>query len=273
MQTKDICPADGKIYALRDVTATVNSLPLICGSILSKKIAEGINTLVLDIKTGNGAFMKKYEDALKLGDLMKNIGNEFGLDVIPTFTGMDQPLGQSAGIWCEILESYEFLKGNFSDDLYKVVLHLFQKFNPKKNTKAIFDDIISSGNGLNKFIEFVEIQGGNFSKIESKSVNNPSFSKESYTHKIGYVRSMDTRIIGFALSRLGAGRSQKSRKIDSTCGVDFFKKIGDKVSIESPLFKIYGCNEQKLLNAEKEIRSAYEIVSNSTGVYNPIISN
>ena len=114
MQTDDVCPADGKIYALRDVTSTVNSFPLICGSILSKKISEGISKLVMDIKIGNGAFMNTSEDGQILGNLMKKIGEIFNIDVVICFTGMDQPLGKSAGIWCEIIEAYEFLKGNYS---------------------------------------------------------------------------------------------------------------------------------------------------------------
>ena len=154
MQSKEICPADGQIYALRDVTATVNSLPLICGSILSKKIAEGIKTLVMDIKVGNGAFMKTIKEAKALGNLMVQIGQKFDLEVIPAYTGMDQPLGKTGGLYCEVLESIEFLKGNFAIDLYDVVFHLFQKFNPKENTKSKFDEIINSGKALEKFNGF-----------------------------------------------------------------------------------------------------------------------
>jgi len=273
MQTNDICPADGKIYELRDVTATVNSLPLICGSILSKKIAEGISTLVLDIKTGNGAFMKNYQKANELGNLMKKIGKNFNLNVLPTFTGMDQPLGKTAGIWCEVIESYEFLQGNYSHDLYNVVLHLFKKFNPKQNTNAIFDDIILSGKGMNKFIEFIELQGGFSSKLVSKSVNNPSFSKDCFIKSNGFIKSMDTKMIGFALSELGVGRPYKYSNIDPTCGVEFYKKIGDEINPETPAFKIFSKNKQKLLIAEKKIKSAYYITNEITKKYNPIILN
>lgn len=204
---------------------------------------------------------------------MKNIGIEFDLDVIPAFTGMDQPLGKSSGIWCEVLESYKFLKGDFSNDLYNVVFHIFQKFNPLQNTKTIFDEIISSGKGLNKFIEFIEFQGGNFSKIKLNSVNNPKFSKECYIDTNGYVNSMDTKMIGFALSHLGAGRPEKSSIIDPTCGIEFYKKIGDKVSPKSPLFKIFSNYNQKLQLAEEKIKNAFSIVEIEVKKYNPIIMN
>ncbi len=126
-QTEEICPADLKIYALRDVTGTVASLPLICGSIMSKKIAEGIQGLVLDIKVGNGTFMKSLSQAKELGALLKGVGELYGMNVSTSFTDMNQPLGNTAGLWCEIVESIECLKGNGPDDVMSVVYHLGEK--------------------------------------------------------------------------------------------------------------------------------------------------
>ena len=270
MQSNEICPADGKIYALRDVTATVNSLPLICGSILSKKIAEGLQTLVLDIKTGNGAFMKNLDQAKKLGQLMTKIGQEFDLNVIPAYTGMDQPLGKTAGLWCEVMESFDFLTGNYSKDLYQVIFHLFQKFNPENNTIKVFDELITSGKALKKFIDFIEIQGGKFIDIEQNNANKPKFQREGFLKKECYIKSIDTKEIGFALAQLGAGRPNQKSKLDYSCGIKFHAKIGEKVDRKTPIFKLFGANEQKILIAEKRIMSAFKTSQTSIKSYNPI---
>lgn len=271
MQTDDFCPADGKIYALRDVTSTVNSFPLICGSILSKKISEGISKLVMDIKIGNGAFMSTSEDGQILGNLMKKIGEIFNIDVVICFTGMDQPLGKSAGIWCEIIEAYEFLKGNYSKDLYDVVLHLFKKFNITKNKKNIFDEIIKSGSGLNKFGEFIETQGGNFNDIESNKINKPKYRFDFYSEYEGIIKYMNTKNIGFALSQLGAGRPTLSSNIDPSCGAIFHFKIGQHVMNDLPLFSVFGNDKNKVYIAKEKIKNAIIIASENTKLYNPII--
>ena len=271
-QSAEICPADGKIYALRDVTATVNSLPLICGSILSKKIAEGIQTLVMDIKTGNGAFMKNLEQSQKLGELMTEIGKHFNLKVHPVFTGMDQPLGKTAGLWCEVKESIDFLKGDYAKDLYNVTFRLFQQFNPTQNTKAVFDNLISSGKALNKFIEFIEIQGGDSSTIEQKIVHHPKFKKDCFLENNLYIESMDTRQIGFAIAQLGAGRPTKESKLDFSCGVEFHAKIGNKTDGNSPAFSVFGNNSDKLKIAVEKIKNAIQISPKPIKVYNPILN-
>ena len=171
-QTKEICPADRKIYALRDVTNTVASNSLICGSIMSKKIAEGVQGLVLDIKVGNGAFMKSLEQAKNLGVLLSEVGKLYGLKVSTCFTDMNQPLGNTAGLWCEVRESVECLKGNGPDDLMAVVYHLGKSAleiagieNPEEKLKSN----IENGKALEKFNEMVDAHGGGIRKYSGFS--------------------------------------------------------------------------------------------------------
>lgn len=266
-QTKDICPADRRMYALRDVTGTIESIPLICGSIMSKKIAEGIRGLVLDIKTGNGAFMKNIDDAHKLGDTLTKIGNAFNINTDVVYTSMNQPLGKTAGLWCEIRESIDGLKGNGPDDTMQVTFDLGAKLilqaglsKTQSEAIALQNELISNGKAYEKFLEMVEYQGGNPQDIENYNQRHqPKFSKSLKAKESGYIQSMDTYKIGLATIELGCGRKKTTDAVDPTAGIEFYKKIGDKVSQGDTLLKFFNSDSSKLNPAEKLLKDSIQI--------------
>ena len=177
-QTEEICPADRKIYTLRDLTGTVASFPLICGSIMSKKIAEGIQGLVLDIKVGNGAFMKTLSKAKELGTLLKGAGEVYDIDVSISFTDMNQPLGNSAGLWCEIMESVECLKGNGPEDVMEIVYHLGEealKLAGINNPKVRLRDAVAKGYALEKFRNMITAHKGSLASLDNAETHQPLF--------------------------------------------------------------------------------------------------
>ena len=192
-QTKQVCPADKKIYALRDLTGTIESMPLICGSILSKKIAEGIKYLVLDIKIGNGAFMKNKKEAKILGNYLKKIGEKFNLNINYAITDMNQPLGLYSGIQCEIIESIEALKGNGPKDLMEVVFYLAETcLNMVQINNKKIKQVLENGLAYEKFLKMVHLHGGKIEKIDF----NPSAKKIIKSKKEGYVSFNDTKSLG-----------------------------------------------------------------------------
>ncbi len=267
-QTKEICPADRRIYALRDVTGTIESIPLICGSIMSKKIAEGINGLVLDVKTGNGAFMKNIEDAQKLGDMLLKIGKAFNINTDVVYTSMNQPLGETAGLWCEVQESINGLKGNGPDDTMHVTFELGAKLLLQAELSktypeaiALQEELISNGKAFKKFLEMVEYQGGNLQDIEnSNQLNQPKYSRNLKADKSGYVQSMDTYKIGLATIELGCGRKKTTDTVDPSAGIEFYKKIGDKVINRGDiLLKFFNSESSKLIQAEKLLKDSIHI--------------
>ena len=202
-QTDAICPADKKIYALRDVTGTIDSNPLICGSIMSKKIAEGIGGLVLDIKIGNGAFMRTLQEGKQLGDLLKYVGEKFNVSTNVIYSSMDQPLGRTAGMWCEINESIQALKGSGAIDLMEVVFELGSKLiidsgltDTRSKAIQMQKKCIDSGNAFNKFEEMVFNQCGQIKK--ASKLNKPLFSKKVISKSDGFVKSFDTTALGWA---------------------------------------------------------------------------
>lgn len=253
-QTESICPADRKIYALRDVTDTIDSIPLICGSIMSKKIAEGIQGLVLDIKTGNGAFMKTIDQAQSLGKTLQKVGEAFHVKTDVVYSSMNQPLGQTAGLWCEMDESIAALKGDGAKDLMDVVFELGSKLlvqagiiRGETAAVSIQENLIQSGKAYDKFEEMVSVQGGDLSQI--KQLHPPKFEFIVSAKSSGYVESMDTLNIGWAAVELGCGRRKKDDILDPTAGIEFMAKIGDKVQKGDPLFRCFNSNENKLNSA------------------------
>jgi len=253
-QTESICPADRKIYALRDVTDTIDSIPLICGSIMSKKIAEGIQGLVLDIKTGNGAFMKTIDQAQSLGKTLQKVGEAFHVKTDVVYSSMNQPLGQTAGLWCEMDESIAALKGDGAKDLMDVVFELGSKLlvqagiiRGETAAVSIQENLIQSGKAYDKFEEMVSVQGGDLSQI--KQLHPPKFEFIVSAKSSGYVESMDTLNIGWAAVELGCGRRKKDDILDPTAGIEFMAKIGDKVQKGDPLFRCFNSNENKLDSA------------------------
>ena len=232
-QTKSIAPADKLIYALRDVTATVESIPLITGSIMSKKLAEGIDGLVLDIKTGSGAFMKEMKDAIGLANSLISTAKRFNKNVIGVITDMNQPLGHYIGNWLEVVESVKALQGEEIVDLMKVthtlsgaMIYLGKKAGSIEEGIQISKEMIKSGKAYDKFLEIVKLQGGDTSVI--KYLNNypkSKYSQRIFAPKNGYLDSINNYEIGMAALELGAGRFTKDDNIDPKAGIIFHPKI------------------------------------------------
>ena len=265
-QTSEICPADGKIYALRDVTNTVASYPLICGSIMSKKIAEGIRGLVLDIKTGNGAFMSTLEDANNLGELLKSTGVAYGVNVYPAITNMDEPLGNMAGNWCEIMESVQCLQGNGPTDLMEVVYHLGEKaleMAKIKNPRAKMEGSINNGSAFHIFKEMVAAHGGDADSLIDFNRHAPQSSTEITATKDGYVSAIDTLLLGNALVEMGAGRKKIPDTIDPSAGFTIHVKRGDFINKGEKLFTSYCASSKKLHIAVEMMTKSIEISSES----------
>ena len=263
-QTNTICPADKKIYALRDVTGTIDSNPLICGSIMSKKIAEGIDGLVLDIKIGSGAFMRTLAEGKQLGNLLKYVGEKFNVTTNIVYSNMNQPLGKTAGMWCEINESIEALKGNGAIDLMDVVFELGNKLiidsgltdTPYKATEMQRQSI-NSGNAYNKFEEMVFNQGGYIEK--TSELNKPLFSKKVISEKNGFIKSFDTTALGWAAVQMGCGRINKNDNLDNTAGIAFNAKVGDQVNKGDSIMQCFGSNENKLNQAYSQLKETFQI--------------
>ena len=263
-QTNTICPADKKIYALRDVTGTIDSNPLICGSIMSKKIAEGIDGLVLDIKVGSGAFMRTLAEGKQLGNLLKYVGEKFNVTTNIVYSNMNQPLGKTAGMWCEINESIEALKGNGAIDLMDVVFELGNKLiidsgltdTPYKATEMQRQSI-NSGNAYNKFEEMVFNQGGYIEK--TSELNKPLFSKKVISEKNGFIKSFDTTALGWAAVQMGCGRINKNDNLDNTAGIAFNAKVGDQVNKGDYIMQCFGSDENKLNQAYSQLKETFQI--------------
>lgn len=238
-QSANLTPADKKIYALRDVTSTVDSIPLIASSIMSKKIASGADAIVLDVKVGSGAFMKSIDEARKLAQTMVDIGKSLNRNTVAIITNMNQPLGYEIGNANEIKEAMEVLRGNGADDETTVALTIAAYMSMLGGAFKDFDsaydhlsNVIKSGKAIDKLKELIEIQGGNPSIVD-----NPDKLPTSKEHievkslKSGYIQSFDTESIGISAMLLGAGRRTKEDIIDFSAGITLKKKIGDKVEV------------------------------------------
>lgn len=266
-QTGEICPADKKMYALRDVTGTVESIPLICGSIMSKKIAEGIRGLVLDVKTGSGAFMKSLEEAKALGEMLKRIGKAFNVQTDVIYSSMNQPLGKTAGLWCEVAESIEAMHGNGPDDLMAVTFELGGKLlvqagitRSETAALSIQQDLIDSGKAWNKFLEMTEAQGGNIKDLDQyNKLHQPAREGIYNASGSGIIQSIDTYHIGLATVELGCGRKNRKDGLDPTAGMEFLKKIGDPVVAGEPLIRCFNSNQKKLEIALNYLHDTFKI--------------
>ena len=253
-QTNEICPADRKIYSLRDKTNTVASFPLICGSIMSKKIAEGINGLVLDIKIGNGAFIRDEKEANKLGDLLSLIGKNFGVKVKYINSDMNQPLGKSAGLLCEIEESMEALDGKGVNDLMDVVFHLGEialNMAGQDNSKDRMIKVINDGSAKEIFSKMIYEHGGDLNKISPKPNNKLDIIAKSN----GYLKYIDTKKIGNTINYL----TILNGKIDRNSGMNFFKKNGDYIKRGDVIFQIFSNDFNNIQISKKMIGDSYII--------------
>ena len=266
-QTAEIAPADRRMYALRDVTGTVESVPLIAGSIMSKKLAEGIDALVLDIKTGNGAFMQSYDDAVALARALVGIGTAHGKETVGFITDMNQPLGFSIGNWCEVVESVECLRGKNVPDLMEVtyvlggaMLFLGGKATDIAEGITQCRSAIWSGKAYEKFLQVVERQGGDISFVQDASKYPPSrFVIDVRSTVSGYVTGFATMQVGLLALDLGAGRVRVDDAVDPKAGIVLAKKIGDRVAVNDLLARISTDREKAARDAAHELRSCLTI--------------
>ena len=266
-QTDNLTPADKKLYALRDVTGTVDNLALISGSIMSKKIAAGADAIVLDVKCGSGAFMKDYPSAVKLAKTMAEIGKSVGRNVTAVISSMDQPLGMNIGNSLEVIEAIEVLKGNVKGDLLDVALTLgaymligAKKVNSVEEGISMLTKNINNGKGLAKFRELLIQQHGNPDIIEDYSLLPLSKAKlEVRADSDGYIYSMNTAEIGRSSLETGAGRASKTDSIDFGSGIIMKVRIGDTVSKGDVIAEIYSATEEKCISAGKYLKDAIEI--------------
>jgi len=263
-QSKEICPADRKIYDLRSKTGTVASIPLICGSIMSKKIAEGISGLVLDIKVGNGTFMKSKDMAIELGSWMSRIGEAFNIKTDIIYSNMNQPLGNYAGLSCEVFEAIECLKGKGPNDLMEVTFELgsqllIQSGVTKTFSKAIElqKSMIDSGKALRIFENSVETQGGRLNEFLGQSL--PKYESYVYPKNSGFIQKMDTESIGWHLVDMGCVLQNRGQKLDKTAGIEFLKKTGDRVHQDQPVFRVFCSNENKINKVSKTLNKTLTI--------------
>lgn len=264
-QSVSLAPADKKLYALRDVTATVDNKSLIASSIMSKKLAAGADAIVLDVKTGSGAFMKKEADAFALAEEMVRIGKGAGKDIVGIITNMDEPLGYAVGNTLEVLEAIETLKGKGPEDFTKLCMTLGsymlvkgKKADSLEHAGELLENAVSSGKALEKLADFVEAQGGNRGFVyDTNQFEMARYRKEVPSPTDGYVSKIVCDEIGNCSLLLGGGRETKESKIDLSVGLLLHKKIGDKVKKGESLASIYGNDESKIKASEKRFLKAY----------------
>lgn len=264
-QTGEIAPADKKIYALRDVTATVDSIPLIASSIMSKKLAAGSNGIVLDVKCGSGAFMKTYEDAKLLAEKMTAIGQRAGRKTVALITNMDIPLGRAVGNALEVKEAVKILKNEQKDELYEVSVALAAHMLSLVNSKDIYECekmirlAIENGSALEKLKEAVGAQGGDISYIDDTSkIIDASVCIEYKAEKSGYINKIDAQKIGRASVLLGAGREKKDDVIDFGAGIYLCKKTGDEVREGDTVARLYTNKNEYADSALAVIKEAFD---------------
>lgn len=265
-QSGDLTPADKKIYALRDVTGTIDSIPLIASSIMSKKIASGADAIVLDVKVGSGAFMKSLDDARALAKTMVSIGKELGRKTVAVLTNMDQPLGHEVGNANEVREAIEILKGHGAKDETEVALTiasymavLGEAFKTVEEARAHFEKVIQTGAALENFKTFVRIQGGNPDLIDApEKLPQASMHIDVLAEKEGYIDAFDAEKIGIAAMMLGAGRRTKEDPIDYAAGITIKRKMGSKIAKGDVLCVLH-------TNVE-DYKSAYDTVLEAFGI-------
>ncbi len=266
-QTGEICPADKKLYALRDVTATVASQPLIVGSVLSKKLAAGADIIVLDVKCGSGAFMRTEEDAFSLAERLTEVGRRAGRKIIAVVTDMDEPLGNAVGNALEVKEAIAALQGSYRGDLMELCLVLGSQILVAAGVAAddaaarsMLEATISDGSALRRFAKFVSDQGGDERYVYDTSLlPHAPVVVEVPSVQAGYVRHMDTEGVGLVSMQLGGGRATKDSQIDLSVGVVVRKKVGDHVDVGESLGTIHARTEEAAAQAAESLRACYAL--------------
>ena len=264
-QTADIAPADKKLYALRDVTATVDNMSLIASSIMSKKLASGADAIVLDVKTGSGAFMKKEEDSFALAHEMVKIGNGAGRKTVAIVSDMDQPLGYAVGNALEVQEAIDTLKGNGPEDFVELCLTLGSymvvaagKAANASEAKIMLEKVIEDGSAVDKLAEFVEAQGGDKEMVyHPEKLPKASIMEEILSPQDGYIKHIECAEIGICSLILGGGRETKESEIDLSVGLVLCKKVGDYVKSGEVLARIHANDKEKLKIAKERFLKAY----------------
>jgi pyrimidine-nucleoside phosphorylase len=270
-QTAEIAPADRKLYALRDVTATVESPYLICASIMSKKLAEGIDGLVLDVKTGSGAFMKREQDSAFLAELMVETGELVGKKVVALITDMDQPLGKNIGNSLEVTECIEVLRGGGPEDLRELclelagwMLYLGGKADKPEQGKLEAMRLLDCGSALEKFYKLIELQGGDARVVHDTSLlPRARYTAQVTAAKTGFISVMDCQSIGTACVVLGGGRNRKEDAIDPSVGMVMHRKLGDRVATDDPVCTIHYNSETQAGEAAALLRSSFTIAESA----------
>jgi len=266
-QTAEIAPADRKLYALRDVTGTVESPYLICASIMSKKMAEGIDALVLDVKTGSGAFMKSEKDAAFLAELMVETGERMGKRTVALITDMDQPLGNMIGNALEVVEVVDVLRGGGPQDLRDLclelaawMLHLGGVSKTVAEGKQESAKLLASGKALERFRQMVELQGGDPRVVDDpKILPQARHSQQVLSAKEGYIASLQCEQVGTACVILGGGRERKEDSVDPAVGIVLHRKVGDRVAAGEPIATIY-------YNSGSRVERAQQLLEESCGI-------
>jgi len=272
-QTTEIAPADKKIYALRDATSTVENTGLICASIMSKKLAEGLDALVLDVKTGSGAFMKREEDAVQLAELMVDAGQNMGKQMVALITDMDQPLGRAAGHANEIAECIEVLSGRGPEDLRELsvelsawMFYLGEKTKSVEEGRKLAERMISSGEALEKFRECIRLQGGDERVIDEPDLLPKAASEvKVISSTSGTIVTTNCERFGIALAMMGGGRETKEDRIDHAVGLEFHKRIGERIEKGEPLATIHYNSDAKLAEAGRMVAESFVIDADSGG--------
>ena len=271
-QTQNLAPADKKIYALRDATACVDSIPLIASSIMSKKLASGADGICLDVKVGSGAFMKNEADAQCLAKTMVDIGASANKKVVAVLTNMDEPLGNAVGNTLEVMEAIDSLKGNGPKDLMEVVFALGSQMllmagraSSEEEANKLLQSTIDSGSAYNKFKEFVKIQGGNPQDVDHmESLLSAKVVSDVVALKDGYVAKIEAEQIGHASMIMGGGRASKEDDIDLSVGIILRKKVGDFVKANEPIATVYANDSSLCEKAKEEILDSYQFSDTKT---------
>jgi pyrimidine-nucleoside phosphorylase len=264
-QTKRLAPADGKLYALRDVTGTVPSLPLIASSIMSKKIAAGADVIVLDVKTGRGAFMETLEKARALAHAMVDIGQGLGRQVAAVISDMNQPLGHAVGNALETAEAVMTLRGKGPDDFWRHCLAIAEQMlvlggraRDRAAARSMLHEVVQSGRALRKLVEWVEAQGGDASVLgDPPGMAVASIVKDVVAPRSGQVAAIDAREVGLAAVDLGAGRRRKGDPIDHAVGIVLQAKVGDRVAAGDRLFTVHANDRERCNRAQERVLQAY----------------